>query len=123
MKIHKELFDRQWVRITLSLCAAILFYVCLSHINLLFTAIGQIWKVTYPVFIGLIIAYILNPLVKLIRRSLLRGMKRPKAAWGASVAVTVVVVLPSQAARASVRTSSASISAIVFFMGCPPELD
>ena len=93
MKIHKELFDRQWVRITLSLCAAILFYVCLSHINLLFTAIGQIWKVTYPVFIGLIIAYILNPLVKLIRRSLLRGMKRPKAAWGASVAVTIILVI------------------------------
>ena len=93
MKIHKELFDRQWVRITLSLCAAVLFYVCLSHINLLFIAIGQIWKVTYPVFIGLVIAYILNPLVRLIRKSLLRGMKRPKAAWGASVAVTIILVI------------------------------
>lgn len=92
MKFHKDLFDRQWVKFTLSLCVAVLFYVCLSHLNLFCTAIAKLWNFTYPVLVGLVLAYIFNPLVKLIRRSLFRRMKRPKAAWAASVAVTIILV-------------------------------
>ena len=91
----KKLFkiDSKWKEYAAALCTAVLLYVLLIRIEALGTIITKILRIISPVFTGLVIAYILNPLVKFIEQRLFANMKNRKASWIISMILAFVFIL------------------------------
>lgn len=73
MKFDSKSIRKRWGSLTTALCTAVLLYVALNHLNLIFGSIGKVLGFASPVFTGLIIAYIVDPLVMLFQNYILRG--------------------------------------------------
>ena len=93
MKFNKDWLEKKWVAYTVATCSAVVLYLLLSHINLLFQGIAAINNFVLPVVVGLIIAYVLNPMMKFFQRTLFKRLKSEKAARGFSVLVTTLIVV------------------------------
>lgn len=95
MKIfNHNFFEKRWVAYTVALCIAVVLYLFLSNIGIFGKGLVAIFDFVYPVFMGLCIAYILNPLVDLIEKYLLKGIqKRPGLRRGLAVFIGVIGVL------------------------------
>ena len=76
MKFDKNRLNQPWAAYTFAACCAVLLYLFLSHINLLGIGLAKLYSFIRPVFIGLVIAYILNPLAMVIRRGL-AALRKP----------------------------------------------
>ena len=61
--IRKQL-GAPWAAYTFAICAGVVLFVALSHISLLWTALRAFYHYIAPVVIGIVIAYVLDPLVK-----------------------------------------------------------
>lgn len=84
----KNIKDSSVIRKAMPYCIAILFYVVITHLNLFGAAIGSMLGFISPVFFGLVLAYIMDPMVRKLeayRRK--KGKKHPRG-----VAITVVVL-------------------------------
>ena len=93
MKLFKSKSSRQWKDYAAALCVAVLFYVCLSHINLLFVGIGKLIYFISPILTGIAIAYIINPLANLVRKYLFCRVRKDSVRWGLSVTVTILLLI------------------------------
>jgi len=87
-KIEK-LLEKKWAANTFALCASVLFFLLVSHINYLFIGIGAVLGFIAPVIYGIIIAYLLNPIMKFFERTV---FKRFKHKHGMSVALAFILV-------------------------------
>ncbi len=95
MKIfNHDFFEKKWVSYTVALCIAVVLYLFLSHINIFGRGLVAVFNFIYPVFLGLCIAYILSPLVDLVEKYLLKGIKnKPSIRRGLAVFIGVALVL------------------------------
>ena len=59
----KKIKQQKWFPMAVALCIAILFFFLLIHLGDLWDALGAIFYFLYPVIAGVIIAYLLNPLM------------------------------------------------------------
>lgn len=85
--------DKKWVPYTIAGCLTVTLFVLLSHIGTIFHALGVIWNFILPVVLGVVIAYVLNPLAKFVERKLFYKMKNERTAWLWSVVVSLVVLV------------------------------
>ncbi len=85
--------DPRWKEYAAALCTAVLLYVFLMRIEVAGIIISKVWSTISPVITGLIIAYILNPLVKFIEQHLFTKMKNRKASWLISIVLAFLFVL------------------------------
>ena len=93
MKFLKELLKKNWAPYTIATCSAVLLFFILSNISYLGTALSAFCSVASPVLLGVVIAYVLNPLVELIRKSVFFKMKHRKLGRNLSVFTAVLLVL------------------------------
>jgi predicted PurR-regulated permease PerM len=93
MKFNKSWLEKKWVAYSVATCSAVVLYLVLSHINLLFTGIHAVYSFISPVFAGLIIAYILNPVVKFFQKTLFHKVGSKKLGRNLSVMVTSLIVV------------------------------
>ena len=94
MRFDRFFKDHSWIPYAKAGCAVVLFYLLVSHIHFLFIGIGYFLGFISPVIIGLIIAYVLDPLVKLIETKVLgRFDKKPVVRRVASVWITILLLL------------------------------
>lgn len=89
---------REWLRknntpYAFAVCAGVVLYFILANLQVVFGAVGRFLGFFSPVFLGAVIAYILNPLVRFVRVRFFRKVTNEARAWKISVAVTVVVVV------------------------------
>ncbi len=82
-----------WGQMTLAGTVLIVIYLILSHLGILTNGIGSVVNFISPVIWGVIIAYIMDPLVKLMEHRVFHKMKSEGAARQISVALTVVLVI------------------------------
>lgn len=88
MKWYKKP-DMRWSSVVSAGCAIALFYVFISHINLFGRGLAGLWNICLPVILGLIIAYVFNPLVKLFQRTIFAKMRRRSLARVLSVILSM----------------------------------
>ena len=93
MKFNKNWLEKKWVAYTIATCAAVVLYLLLSHLNLLFQGLAAIYGFIFPVVVGLIIAYVLNPMVKFFQRTLFKNTKSSKISRSVSVLITTLIVI------------------------------
>jgi predicted PurR-regulated permease PerM len=65
MRFSRNFRDSKWVPYAMAGCVVVLFYLLASHINYFFVGAGYFMGFISPVIIGLIMAYVLDPLVKI----------------------------------------------------------
>ena len=68
MKMNKNWLDQKWGAYTVATCSAVVLYLVLSHLNLFARGIHAIYGFVSPVFIGVVIAYVFDPLVVFIHK-------------------------------------------------------
>lgn len=92
MKLNKNHLEKPWVAYTVAICSGVLLYLTLSNIrNILFFMRG-IYRILSPLIIGLGIAYIVNPFVKLIKRTVLKGIRKNGLRNNLSVALAIIII-------------------------------
>ncbi|MBR5116225.1 MAG: AI-2E family transporter, partial [Lachnospiraceae bacterium] len=93
MKFFKELKEKPWFNTAIAACIAVLFYVIITHLYLFLTALAMIYQWIRPVFLGLVIAYVLNPLVKWFEKTLFKKIRNQNHRRAAATAVGILGVI------------------------------
>lgn len=90
----KNIKDRPWYSLTIAMCIAVILLVSLVNINHILSAIGTFLGFFSTVFLGAIIAYIINPLANLYRDKIFKKIKKEstRQAWGNALAFLSVIV-------------------------------
>ena len=89
----KKLLTRPWAAYTFAICSGVVLFLFLSNIGLLWKLLRGIYYVVYPVLIGIVIAYILDPLVKFFEERVFRRTKRRQGARGLGVICTFALII------------------------------
>ncbi len=84
---------RAWLPHALSLSAAVVVYVVLTHFSTLWAGIKSFLGFFSPVFLAAVIAYLVNPLANFFRRTLFKRAKREKARAVCANALAFLTVL------------------------------
>ena len=93
--MKKKWTEKTWVTYSLALCSAVVVYVLLTHLPMVWTVLKTIYSFVAPVFIGFVIAYILDPVANFFEKHLFRKTipRKPVLGRSLSVFLTVVVVI------------------------------
>ena len=78
---------------TIAACTAILFYVILMHLGDIFGAVGSLFKLFSPVLIGIVMAYVIDPLARLFQRTIFSQIRKESMKRTFSVLLSIVIVL------------------------------
>lgn len=89
----KTLFDKKYMAILLIALAAVLFYAVLQNFSDLKNFLSKILGYLSPLIIGIVVAYLLNPVVSFFANKCFKKFKRRKAANALSVAITVILLV------------------------------
>ncbi len=92
MKFNRYLKDNKWMPYALAGCVVVLFYLLASHVNYLFIGLGYVFGFISPVILGCVIAYVLDPLVKIFETKIFAKLDA-KRQIRRMLAVTVTLVL------------------------------
>ncbi len=90
-KFHKDL-EKPWAAYTLAACSAVILFVFLSHLSAVGHVIAKLFGFIKPVVIGLVIAYVADPLVVFFEQRVFHKVKRYAIRRGLSVFVTFLCV-------------------------------
>ncbi len=71
----KKFSSDRWVPYTIATCSAVILYFLISNIGAFFEFLGVIGGFVFPVFLGLVFAYCLNPLVVLVEKKVFFKVK------------------------------------------------
>ncbi|SFV01575.1 AI-2E family transporter [Butyrivibrio sp. INlla21] len=93
MKFNNKWFKKKWVAYTIATCSAVILYMILSHITGLFSIIKSFFSFIRPIIIAIVIAYIFDPMAKLLQRSVFKKIKRESTKWKLSVAGAIIIIL------------------------------
>lgn len=85
--------NKKLLTYTAAACLTVLFYLILTNFGNIFLGIKSFFGFIRPVIVGIVIAYVMDPLAKLYQRKLLKNVKNPGMQRTASVVLTVVTVL------------------------------
>ena len=91
--MNKRFFtEGKWVPYTIASCSAVLVYLIFSHIQGILTLIGGFLNVIEPIIIGIIIAYVVTPLIHWIERHPLHAVPHKKLRYNLSMLLALVTV-------------------------------
>ena len=93
MKKFRLLLEKQWFAYTFAACAAVLLYCIIEHFSGLSAFVKGFFSMISPIIIGLVFAYLLNPISAFFEKKLFCKMKKESARHAASVILTAVCVV------------------------------
>ena len=89
----KKLSEKKWYNGAVIACIGVAFYVFLTHFSTVLSAVGSFLGNFKAIFLGIVFAYVLNPLANFFSNKLLRKMKVGPRRWTFSVLLAVVTAL------------------------------
>ena len=87
----KKIKQQKWFPMAVALCIAILFFFLLIHLGDLWDALGSIFYFLYPVIAGVIIAYLRNPLMKVLENHAFRFIKKKGLKRTISLVLSMII--------------------------------
>ena len=99
MRFNRYFKDNRWMPYALAGCTVVLFYLLASHINYLFIGLRYCMGFFSPVLIGIIVAYILDPLVRILEEKAFRrygdkpAVRRVVCVWIAIIFVLFLIIM------------------------------
>ena len=92
MKFDKNNLNQKWVYYPIATCSAVVLYLALSNIGIVFSVAGKFFHVISPILMGAVIAYVLNPIASWFQENILKGISNEKNKNNISVLLTIVTV-------------------------------
>ena len=89
----KKLSQKQWYNGAVIACIGVAFYVLLTNFSTVMSAVRGFLGNFKVIFLGIVFAYMLNPLANLFSNKLLKKMKVGPRRWSLSVVLAVVTAL------------------------------
>ena len=74
-KWDKDDVNRGYI-LTISLCVVVLFSVLIGKIGIVFHLLGRFFSALSPILIGCVIAYLLTPIMNMIKSGVLKALKK-----------------------------------------------
>lgn len=94
MKPHKKITEQPWFHYSVATCSAVVLFLLLSNFNKLFSSFfGTLRTVLSPLIIGLITAYLVDPVVKSMEKHVFRKIEKRKLRRSLSMVLAVIIVL------------------------------
>ena len=93
MKKLNNLLKAPWAANTFALGAAVMLYLVLSHVGVILEWLGSVWRFLLPVVIGLVLAYLMDPIARFFEHGIFRKMKNEATRRTLSVTLAIVAVL------------------------------
>lgn len=91
--MKEKLRDKKWYPYTVAACIAVTLYVALTHLDGIGGALRAFLGYFKALFLGCVLAYLLNPLAMFYHRRLFSKVRREKLGWTLSIALTVLSLL------------------------------
>ena len=91
--ILKRMKEKKWFNGAVIACIGVAFYVLLTNFPVIWSCIRYFLRCFRPVFIGFIMAYIINPLAEFFYYRIFKRMKVGKARWILSALLAFVLVM------------------------------
>ena len=92
MKFNRDLPEKRWAAYSIATCSAVLLYVLLGNLPSIVRGFSAFLSYISPVLMGVIIAYVLDPVAKVYQRYLFRWIKSPRRARILSCVVAILSV-------------------------------
>ena len=89
----KKLSERKWYNGVVIACIGVGFYVLLTNLGTVIGGIGAFLSNFKTVFLGVVFAYVMNPLAKFFYYRLFKWMKPGKTRWILSVVLSLLTTL------------------------------
>ena len=90
--MRKEL-KKPWYPLAAALCIAAAFYVLLTHLRTVGGVLKTLGSFFSPVVMGLVLAYLMNPLYRLFQGRVFKRVKREKLRRSFALTLTVLLVM------------------------------
>lgn len=88
-----RLLSKPWAAYTTATCSAVLLYLFLTHLGSVKTVLEAIYGFLSPVIIGIIVAYIFNPVEDFFENRLLGRRNKDKSRHGLAVILTIIAIV------------------------------
>ena len=89
----KKLLENKYAQIVISIFIVILFYFFMLHIGDFVGMIGGLLKIMSPLIIGLVLAYIMHPIVDLFEANIFNKVKNKTTRRNLSITVTMAIII------------------------------
>ncbi len=89
----RELKHKKWFNGLIIGCGSVLFYVILSNISTIWNAFVFVLGFFTPLFLGCILAYVINPLAKGLFEKPFKKIKKEKVRWNLSTTLAIIIVM------------------------------
>ena len=91
--MKSRLSEQKWFPGAVAACIGVLFYVILTNLKPVLSAIESFFGYFKPVLLGIVFAYVLSPLARTINSRLLRKMKAGQTRWTIAVLLSILAAL------------------------------
>lgn len=95
MKWSSKWLEKRWVANTIATCSAVVLFVLLYNLDWMFEGLGTFFSFLRPILLGIVIAYIFNPLANILDRNVLTSVKNTKTRWKIAVILSILVIVAS----------------------------
>ena len=85
--------EKKWAPMAMAICIGVLFYYLLEHIGVIWSIIVEIGYFVYPVVAGLILAYLINPLMRWVEAKIFKKIRKEKMRDLLSLITSLVIVI------------------------------
>ncbi len=115
MKKFTQFLSKPWAAYTFAACVAVLLYVALTHTAVIAGWFSSLWKLISPVVIGIVVAYLLNPVEDFFESRVFKKMKKTGAAhlWAVVMTVACLVLALAILLIALVPSLAKSVSKLI----------
>ena len=115
MEKLKNWFQKPWAGYTATACIAVALYELLEHFSAVKTGIGAAWTFLSPIVIGVVIAYLFDPVSEFFKRTVLKKVRKESARhiWGVVLTIICVVLVLALLLVALVPSIIKSISKLI----------
>ena len=96
MKLWQNWKNQNWFPYTVAICVGVAFYMLLSNITVFTDAFYWVWLMAKPLFYGLILAYLMDPVARFYEKKLFAKIKKEKMRRNIAVVfgvITIVIIL------------------------------
>ena len=93
MKLDDKFFKKKWFSYTIATCSAVVLYMILSNFSSIFDGINSFFGFLRPVILGMVIAYIFNPIAVMLEKGIFKKIKKESRRWKLSVAFTIFFIV------------------------------
>ncbi|MBO4374170.1 MAG: AI-2E family transporter [Lachnospiraceae bacterium] len=93
MRFDKNWLEKKWVGYTIAACSAVLLFVLLMNIPIFISYVKVAVGYLKPVIAGVVIAYLLNPVLVFFERTIFSKIKSVKLKRALGVLLTTIIVI------------------------------